>query len=82
MEDCIIALATFELYAQSLGVGTVWNGLFTLTITDLLPFLRKKLGIPEDHTIGYSMGFGYPAVQYERTVVRSTPNINRVEWTF
>ena len=47
-----------------------------------LPFLRKKLGIPEDHTIGYSMGFGYPAVQYERTVVRSTPNINRVEWTF
>ena len=82
MQDCIIALTTFELYAQSLGVGTVWNGLATLTISDLLPHLREKLGIPEDHTIGYSMGFGYPAVQYERTVVRSAPAINRVQWKF
>lgn len=80
MQDCIIALTTFELYAQSLGVGTVWNGLVTLTIRDLVPSLKKKLGIPDDHIIGYSMGFGYPAVQYERTVVRSAPTINRVQW--
>jgi len=82
MQDCIIALTTFELYAQSLGIGTVWNGLVTLTIRDLLPSLRKKLGIPEDHIIGYSMGFGYPAVQYPRTVVRSAPEMNRVVWKF
>lgn len=82
MQDCIIALTTFELYAQSLGVGTVWNGLATLTIKDLVPSLRKKMGIPDDHSIGYCMSFGYPAVQYERTVERGMPKINRVQWKF
>ena len=78
MQDSIIALTTFELYAQSMGVGTIWNGLATLTITELVPSLKKRLGIPEDHTIGYAMGFGYPAIQYERTINRGKPRVNRV----
>jgi nitroreductase/NAD-dependent dihydropyrimidine dehydrogenase PreA subunit len=78
LHDSIIALTTFELYAQSMGVGTIWNGLATLTILDLVPSLQKRLGIPEDHQIGYVMGFGYPAVQYERTINRGKPKVNRV----
>jgi nitroreductase/NAD-dependent dihydropyrimidine dehydrogenase PreA subunit len=78
MHDSIIALTTFELYAQSLGVGTIWNGLATLTITELVPSLKKRLGIPENHKIGYVMGFGYPAIQYEKTVNRGKPQVNRV----
>jgi nitroreductase len=78
LHDSIIALTTFELYAQSCGVGTIWNGLATLTITELVPSLKKRLGIPEDHKIGYVMGFGYPAIQYERTINRGKPRINRV----
>lgn len=78
LPDCIIALSTFELYAQSHGVATIWNGLATLTITELVPSLKKRLQIPDDHTIGYAMGFGYPAIRYERTVERGMPQINRV----
>lgn len=78
LQDSIISLATFELYARSMGIGTIWNGLATLTLTELVPSLKKRLGIPEDHRIGYTMGFGYPAIKYERTVDRGTPKINRV----
>lgn len=78
LPDCVIALSTFELYAKSHGVGTIWNGLATLTLTELVPSLRKRLQIPEDHVVGYVMGFGYPAIRYERTVDRGIPQINRV----
>ncbi len=78
LQDCLIALTTFELYAWSRGIGTIWNGLATLTITELVPSLKKRLGIPEDHQIGYVMGFGYPAIRYEKTVDRGMPRINRV----
>jgi nitroreductase/NAD-dependent dihydropyrimidine dehydrogenase PreA subunit len=78
LHDSIIALTTFEMYAQSMGVGTIWNGLATLTIAELVPSLKKRLGIPEDHKIGYVMGFGYPAIQYERTINRAMPKVNRV----
>lgn len=66
--DCLIALSYFELFAQSLGVGTVWDGIAKLTFNDLVPGLRKTLGIPDSHLIGYTMAFGKPAVNYHRTV--------------
>ena len=78
VQDCLIALAYFELYAQTLGVGTVWDGLATWTIRDLLPESRERLGIPEDHVIGYAMAFGKPAVQYARTVQHGPAQVHRV----
>lgn len=78
LHDCLIALTTFELYAQSHGVGTIWNGLATLTISELVPSLQKTLAIPEDHRIGYAMGFGLPAVNYPRTIDRGRPRVHRV----
>jgi nitroreductase/NAD-dependent dihydropyrimidine dehydrogenase PreA subunit len=77
--DCLIALSYFELFAQSLGVGTVWNGLSKWAINDLLPETRKRLGIPEEHVVGYVMSFGRPALRFHRTVQRGPANINRVE---
>jgi len=76
--NCLIALSYFELFAQSLGVGTVWNGLSKWAINDLLPETRQRLGIPEDHVIGYVMSFGRPAFQYIRTVQRGPAAVNRV----
>jgi nitroreductase len=78
LEDCLIGLSTFELYAQSHGVGTIWNGLATLTIAELVPSLRTLLQLPEDHQIGYAMGFGYPAIRYRRTVDRGTPRVAKL----
>ena len=77
MPDCLIALSYFELFAQSHGVGTVWNGLAKWAINDLLPEIRSRLGIPEDHLIGYVMAFGKPAVRYARTVQHGPALISR-----
>lgn len=75
LPDCLIALSYFELFAQSLDIGTVWNGLVKWTINDLVPELRTRLHIPEDHLIGYAMAFGKPAVQYQRTIEKGSANI-------
>lgn len=75
--DCMIALSYLELFAQSLGVGTVWDGIATFTFAHLVPELRKLLSIPEDHNIGYAMAFGPPAVQYARTVEHASPDVVR-----
>jgi nitroreductase len=76
--DCLIALSYFELFAQSMGVGTLWNGLTKWTVNDLLPETRLRLGIPEDHVVGYAMSFGRPALRFSRTVQRGPANVHRV----
>lgn len=78
--DCLIALSYFEIFAQSLGVGAVWNGLFTLTLKEILPEFRAKLGIPEHHLIGYVIAFGKPAVTYSRTVQHPASSVSHVNW--
>ena len=77
-QDCLIALSYFELFAQSLGVGTVWDGLAKMAIGDLVPGARARLGIPDDHVIGYAMAFGKPAVQYARTAQHGPAQLHRV----
>lgn len=64
--DCIIALSYFELAAQTNGLATVWCGMVEMLLQHL-PETRALFGIPPDHTIGYAMLFGRPAVQYQRT---------------
>jgi nitroreductase/NAD-dependent dihydropyrimidine dehydrogenase PreA subunit len=78
--DCLIALSYFELFAQSLGIGTVWVGLAYWAFTELLPELCGKIGIPEDHKIGYMMAFGMPRVGYHRTVQRGPAKVAKVSW--
>jgi nitroreductase/NAD-dependent dihydropyrimidine dehydrogenase PreA subunit len=77
VQDCLIALTTFEIFAQTLGVGTVWDGLAKWAINDLMPGFRTSLGIPDDYVIGYAMAFGKPAVQYARTAQHGPPPIHR-----
>jgi nitroreductase/NAD-dependent dihydropyrimidine dehydrogenase PreA subunit len=78
LHDSVIALTTFEMYAQANGIGTIWNGLATLVISELVPSLKERLGIPANHEIGYAMGFGRPALSYKRTIERKGPQVNRV----
>ena len=79
MEDCIIALTTFELLAQTIGVGTVWSGILNWCMTDFFPQLATKLGVPEDHKIAFCMSFGKPTMQYSRTVQRGPAGMNLVD---
>ena len=69
-EDTILALAYFELLAQSAGLGTTWCGVIKL-VSDVIPEIRELLGLAPD-TYFYAMMFGKPAVSYARTVQRDT----------
>jgi len=65
-EDGIIALSYFELYAQSLGVGTLWCG-FAQFCLKLFPDLCEFLEIPDNYKPVYVMLFGPTDVKYART---------------
>lgn len=63
--DPIILLSYFELYAQSLGVGTLWCG-FAEIVLKLIPELCEYLDIPDGYKIGYVMLFGKSDLKYQR----------------
>lgn len=75
--DGIISLSHFEMAAQCVGLGTLWNGLVKMAIT-LLPELRIPLKIPEDHRVVFAMSFGKPDVSYARAA-QYEPVIRTVE---
>ncbi len=78
MADCLIALTTFDLFAQAHGLGTAWVGYGNWAIDVLVPEVKLEMGIPADHMFGYCIIFGNPAVQYARTVLHKNPLIHRV----
>lgn len=75
LQDTHIALTTFELLAAANGVGTLWDGILMMAL-GVCPDLRTMLNIPADHTLGYAMIFGWPAVSYHRPVRRGPASIN------
>ncbi|MCE5322848.1 nitroreductase family protein [bacterium] len=64
-EDIALALAYFELLAQSAGLGTVWWGLLRRALL-IAPEAKPLLGIPDDHEY-YAILFGLPAIEFART---------------
>jgi len=76
--DCFIAHSYFEIYAQSAGLGTLWNGIAKWACS-LVPNVNDILGIPKNHKIGYFMVFGKPAMKYRRTVQRRAEDVNYVK---
>jgi len=76
-EDTVLALAYFELLAQSANLGTTWCGVIKF-IADMVPQTRELLGLAPDAYF-YAMMFGKPAVSYARTVQRdSDTRIRRI----
>ncbi len=67
-QDVALALAYFELLAQSAGLGTVWWGLLKMAL-EALPRLKRFVGLPAKQ-VYYAMLFGRPAVRFHRTVQR------------
>jgi nitroreductase len=67
-EDVSLALAYFELMAQSAGLGTVWCGMAKMAM-ELLPEIKQFVGVQAGHFY-YAMLFGVPACRYARTVQR------------
>lgn len=74
-QDVTLAMAYFELLAQSAGLGTVWWGIAQMVLM-VLPEVKALIGIPPKH-VYYAMLFGLPSVQYPRTVQRDDAAIVR-----
>lgn len=85
--DPVIALSYFELYAQSLGVGTCWCG-FGEACLQMFPDLCERLEIPQGYKAAYVMLFGPAGAKYLRTTqpesfeVVSVKKENKGEITF
>jgi ferredoxin len=69
-EDAVLALAYFELLAQSANLGTTWCGVMK-SVADVAPEVRAWLGLAPNAYF-YAMMFGKPAVSYARTVQRDS----------
>ena len=65
-EDPLIALSYFDLYAQSMGVATLWCG-FAYYCFKIFPELCNYVQIPDGYKVAYVMLFGKPAVKYARS---------------
>ena len=74
-EDSVLALAYFELLAQTAGLGTTWCGVLKLT-ADVVPGVRELFGLKPDAYF-YAMMFGLPDVKYARTVQRNNVAVIR-----
>ncbi len=77
-QDPIIALSYFELYAQSLGVGTLWCGLAQGALS-FFPELMARLGLPEGWKASYCMLFGPANVRYPRAIQPEPVGIHSVK---
>ena len=64
--DPVIALSYFELYAQSLNLGTCWCGL-GFWVFEMFPELLERLNIPKGYNLAYTMLFGPKGVNYKRS---------------
>ena len=68
-EDVTLALAYFDLLAQSARLGTVWWGILKMCL-EVLPDLKLLFGLPPRQRYYYGMLFGIPAIRYPRAVQR------------
>lgn len=79
-QDPLIYLSYFELMAQARGIGTLWCGLLYWCLRDVLPDFLPRLGIPDTHQLGYAMLFGYPSINYRRTVETRSALVRHIGW--
>ncbi|WP_321281996.1 nitroreductase family protein [Marinifilum fragile] len=76
--DSIITLTYFEFAANANNVATLWNGMITWVIEEIDPSLRDLIGIPQDHSVGYTMIFGKAGVKYARGVQSDGLHLNKI----
>ena len=76
--DACITLSYFELYANSNGVGTLWDGFGKAALSVLPQATLEKLGVPAGHVLGEVLIFGTPATRYARGIQSDGLNLNTV----
>lgn len=69
-ESVIIAAWQAILYAQTMGIGSCFNGLIT-PACNKLPDIKKLIHLPESHEVYACITLGYPKFKFERTIRRN-----------
>lgn len=64
------SLVYAQLYAQTLGLGSCWSGLFEYCVTDEYKPLLKILNISQDRVVTAGLLIGYPLYSFKRLVDR------------
>lgn len=77
-QDGIIALSYFELYANSLGLGTCWCG-YAHAILKMFPEFVEYLQVPDGYQPIYVMLFGYKDIEYKRTTQPNSYSFTTIE---
>lgn len=77
-QDGIIALSYFELYANSLGLGTCWCG-YAHSALKMFPEFVEYLQVPEGYQPIYVMLFGYKDIEYKRTTQPNSYSFTTIE---
>lgn len=72
--DPIISLSYLDIYAASLGLGTVWDG-FAVAVAQEFPELREQLQIPKGCSMSFIMGLGVPNIAHQRAAQRMTDRV-------
>lgn len=78
--DCTIAMTWFEILANTNGLGTLWNGFLQSVLKNVIPEIKTKINIPDDHLISAVLLFGKPGIKYARSIQNNNPNIKTVKF--
>jgi nitroreductase/NAD-dependent dihydropyrimidine dehydrogenase PreA subunit len=72
--DCVIAAYHMIMAAETLGLGSCFNGILTSAAIHSED-VRRAFGVPKGHRLYAAATFGYPAVNYRRAVDRFPPDV-------
>ncbi len=72
--DCAVALAYFNLLAETAGLGCCWAGFMMMAAASYPPMI-EALDLPEGLEPYGAMMVGYPEYSYTRIPARKTANI-------
>lgn len=75
--DAYIWATYTTIYAQTLGLGTCFNG-FIVKGMERSKTMRKEFGIPANHQVYAALLMGYPKVKYVNEVGRVKPKMKTI----
>ncbi|MHA1820235.1 MAG: nitroreductase family protein [Promethearchaeota archaeon] len=72
--DAAIASNVIMNTCQTLGIGTVWNGIYSI-IANMFPSIRKTSKIPRKYKVLGAICLGYPQIKYPKSIPK-----RRLDW--
>ncbi len=73
-DNCLIAAANIDNYAQSMGLGACYIGLL-VSVMQVDKTLNRRFGIPKTHRVHAALTLGYPAYRHTHHGTRKEPPV-------